>query len=191
MKKNKTHSEQKCAPEADLGSETLSSRRECLRPALREATSGSAERARPACGRCRRLAPPLAGSSECGGQAPGHHGPGGHSPGARGHLEREAAPRSAVCRSQEAEGVLPSPQVPGHPGWLSGGGRKLPHLSCPGAQHWLCSRHRGAAVTPQTPAAHRKLCRAQSRSHHRDPPKGQLRLPSKAEGQADLSQQRP
>lgn len=115
MKKNKTHSEQKCAPEADLGSETLSSRRECLRPALREATSGSAERARPACGCCRRPAPPLAGSSECGGQAPGHHGPGGHSPGARGHLEREAAPRSAVCRlpgGRRGASVSPGPWSP-------------------------------------------------------------------------------
>lgn len=98
-----------------MGSETLSSRRECLRPALSKATSGSAERAHPACGRCGRPAPRLAGSSECGGQAPGHHGPGGHSSGARGHLEREAAPRSAVCRlpgGRRGASLSPGPRSP-------------------------------------------------------------------------------
>lgn len=84
--------------------------------------------------------------------------------------------------SQEAEGVLPSPQVPGHPGWLSGGGRKLPHLSCPGAQHWLCSRHRGAAVTPQTPAAHSKLCRAQSLLTPQGPTTGAASAPLQGRG---------
>lgn len=78
--------------------------------------------------------------------------------------------------------MLPSPQVPGHPGWLSGGGRKLPHLSCPGAQYWLCSRHRGAAVTPQTPAAHRKLCGARSLLTSQGPTKGAASAPLQGRG---------
>ena len=79
VRRNKTHGAQKCVPKPDLGGETVSSRREGFWPALREATSGFADRALVLCvaaaGDRHRLSPaPL--STE---DRPGHHGPGGHS----------------------------------------------------------------------------------------------------------------
>ena len=84
-------------------------------------------RSRPVCGRCGRPAAPLAGSSEHGGQArpprPRRTLPRGLED--TQNERRRAAARRGLAHlsvgSQEAEGVLPSPQVPGHPGRLSRG----------------------------------------------------------------------